>query len=116
VGRLLDGKFQPVPSGIDPGTHQLLLTAIREKRVIRFSLDGKTRVAEPHDYGIHSGVVRLLVFQLSGPSSGPLPGWRWIDVGRISEPALLDQTFAGGRRVSGKHHTWDVLFVRVSQS
>lgn len=109
-------KSQPVPHGIDPDTHQLVLTAIREKRLLRFALDGKARVAEPHDYGIQKGHVRLLTYQISGASSGPLPGWRWIDVARISGPELLDKTFAGGRPVSGKHHTWDVLFARVDHS
>ena len=106
----------PAPQGIDPATHQLLLAAIREKRLIRFFLGDKARLAEPHDYGIYKGIVRLLAFQLSGPSKGPLPGWRWIDVERISEPELLDKTFAGGRRVSGNHHTWEVIFARVGPS
>ena len=116
MNRVLIAKFPPAPDGVDSATHQLLLTAIREKRLVRFSVSGKARTAEPHDYGIHKGLVRLLAFQLSGASNGPLPGWRWIDVDRISEPEMLNRTFAGGRRVSGKHHAWDVVFARVSSS
>jgi hypothetical protein len=101
---------------IDPAIDLVILAAIHEKRLLRFSLDNKLRVAEPHDYGIQNGHVRLLAYQISGASSGPLPGWRWIDVSRISGPELLDKTFAGGRPVSGKHHTWDVLFARVGSS
>ena len=111
-----DAKRPPAPPGTDPGTHQLLLTAIDERRLLRFALDGKARVAEPHDYGVRNGAVRLLVYQISGASSGPLPGWRWIDVSRMSELDLLDKTFAGGRPTSGKHHTWDVLFARVGHA
>jgi hypothetical protein len=106
----------PAPSTVDPVAHELILTAIHERRLVRFSYKNKIRLAEPHDYGIYKGTVRLLAFQLSGPSRGPLPGWRWIDVDRISKPELLDKTFAGGRRVSGNHHTWEVIFARVDPS
>jgi hypothetical protein len=116
VGRLLDGKFQSVPGGVDAGTHHSLLAAIRAKRLLRFALDGKMRVAEPHDYGIRNGAVRVLVYQLSGASSGPLPGWRSIGVSRMSAVELLETTFAGGRSGSGKHQRWDVLFARVGPS
>jgi hypothetical protein len=109
-------KQWPAPAGVDAANHQLLLTAIHERRLLRFSLDGKDRVAEPHDYGIKAGVVRLLTYQISGASSGPLPGWRWIDVSRISDVEPLNKTFAGGRASSGKHHTWDILFARVDHS
>lgn len=116
VNRLVITRFPPAPEGIDPETHQRLVTAIREKRLIRFSLDGKTRVAEPHDYGIRNGAVRLLVYQLSGASSGRLPGWRWIDVSRVIESEALGTAFPGSRTVTGRHQTWDVLFARVSPS
>jgi|SRR6266481_9297977 len=103
------------PEGIAHETHQLLLTAIHEKRLIRFVFGGKERVAEPHDYGIHNASVRLLTYQIAGASGGALPGWRWFEVARMSEIALLEKTFAGGRPGSGKHHRWDTLFARVGQ-
>jgi hypothetical protein len=109
-------KQWPGPKGVDTATHQVILTAIHERLLLRFSLDGKDRVAEPHDYGIKAGVVRLLVYQISGASSGPLPGWRWIDVSRMSDVEALNKMFAGGRTSSGKHHTWDILFARVDHS
>jgi len=103
----------PAPATVDPAVHELILAAIHEKRLLRFVLAQKARIVEPHDYGIHRGVVRLLVYQVAGSSGGPLPDWRWIDVPRISSVDLLDQTFAGSRAVSGNHHQWDVLFARV---
>ena len=105
------------PEGVPPETHQRILAAIHQKQMLSFSLDGKLRVAEPHDYGIQNGKVRLLVYQVSGASSGPLPGWRWVEIPRMSQPELLPQTFAGNRVVpSGKHHIWDVLFARVDHA
>jgi hypothetical protein len=108
-------QMQPrPPEGVDPEKHQLILDAIHQKRLLGFSLDGKARVAEPHDYGIQNGKVRLLAFQVAGASSGPLPGWRWVEILRMSQPELLAQTFAGNRIApSGNHHKWDILFARV---
>lgn len=98
----------------DPGLDQLLRTAIEQTRLLRLRYRGKVRIVEPHDYGVHKGAVKLLAFQISGASSGPLPNWRWMDASQISAAQLLDQTFAGGRpSLAGKHHTWDVLFLRV---
>ena len=37
-----------------------------------------------------------------------------MDVEQISDLQLLDQTFTGGSpTLSGKHHKWDKLFIRV---
>jgi hypothetical protein len=113
---LLKMKQQPAPGGVDPATHHVLLAAIQAKRLLRFSLDGKSRTAEPHDYGIRNGAVWLLAYQIAGASSGPLPGWRWINVSRMSDAELLDKAFSGGRPCSEKHHSWEVLFARVDHS
>jgi hypothetical protein len=97
------------------GSHQLLLFAIREKRLIQFVYSGRLRVAEPHDYGMQNGVTRLFVFQLGGESSsGRLPDWRLLDAEKICDLELLEAGFAGSREESGRRHTWDELFARVS--
>ena len=87
-------------------------TAIARRRLIRFTYGSAPRLAEPHDYGIQHGVVRLLVYQLrSTPFSR---GWRMLDVAKISGLAVLEETFAGSRRESHSHHfEWDTLFARV---
>lgn len=94
---------------------RILRQAIREKRLIRFQLDGLERVAEPHDYGVKKGLVHVLVYQVAGRSkSGPLPDWRWVRLARASDFELLDERFAGGREIpSGRHAEWDQLFLRV---
>src|SRR5579872_3623092 len=65
-------------------TDELLRSAIRQKRLIQRIYKEKRRIVEPHDYGIHRGVVKLLGFQVGGASSNPLPNWRWMEVNFIS--------------------------------
>jgi hypothetical protein len=69
-------------------------------------------VAEPHDYRVQHGVVRLLVYQLrSMPFSR---GWRLLDVSKMSGLAVLDETFTDSRGRGHRHHiVWNALFVRV---
>jgi hypothetical protein len=91
--------------------------AIRERRLVEFELGGLRRVAEPHDYGIHAGVERLLVYQIGGESrSGRLPNWREVHVAKIESLRVLDETFAGPRAApSGPHKKWDTLLASVSR-
>ena len=104
--------FVEVPQPID----NLLRIAITQRRKVRFWYGGKERIAEPHDYGIQRGQLRLLAYQVGGQSStGHLPNWRWIDVSKIKDLEILDETFAGNRPVpSGEHHKWDELLLRVN--
>jgi hypothetical protein len=75
---------------------------------------GRERILEPHDYGVHNGVIKLFGYQVGGSSSQELPNWRWMERDLISEIRLLKETFPGGRGAqSGKHHAWDELFIRV---
>jgi len=100
----------PVP---DPNLDQLLRTAIEQTRLLRLRYRGKDRIVEPHDYGQHNGVIKLLTYQVGGV--GTLPNWRWMETDLISDAEMLDQTFPGGRpTASGRHHEWDKLFLRVT--
>jgi predicted DNA-binding transcriptional regulator YafY len=92
---------------------ELLRAAIQQKRLVELIYKEKTRIIEPHDYGVHNGSVKLLGYQVGGSSSGRLPNWRWMEVDSISDLRLLNRTFRGGRPGSGKHHGWDQLFLRV---
>lgn len=95
----------------------LIRTAIAQARLVQLQYLGKKRIVEPHDYGIHKGVVKLLAYQVGGSSSGKLPNWRWLDADKISDVRILDRTFSGGRSApSGKHHEWDEVFIRVRPS
>lgn len=99
---------------ITPTINLQLWKAIDERRVVRLVYRNRERIVEPHDYGIHKGLQKLLAYQIGGSSSEKLPNWRWMDEDGISGIQLLDRTFSGGRRTrSGKHHNWDKLFIRV---
>jgi predicted DNA-binding transcriptional regulator YafY len=100
-----------------PTLDELLRAAIEHRRMIRFRYNGQERIVEPHDYGIHKGSTKLLGYQVAGSGRGRLPNWRWWETARISDLALLDRTFPGGRPASsGKHHHWDQLFIRVKSA
>jgi hypothetical protein len=96
----------------------VILHAVETRRLVRFSLEGRTRIAEPHDYGVRDGVEQLLVYQVRGESkSGKLPNWRWVILSKASGFTLLDETFPGGRPApSGKHSPWERLIARVKPS
>lgn len=105
----------PAPSNIDPAVHECLLTAIHERRLLRFTYLDKIRIVEPHDYGIQKGIVNLFAYQIAGESSSSrLPDWRKFAVPRLSGLELLEKSFPGSRSVpSQRHQEWDVLFARV---
>jgi hypothetical protein len=94
--------------------HQLR-QAIAQKRLIEFTYQGMWRVAEPHDYGMQHGTVRLLVYQVR---SKPFQrGWRMLDVARIEQLKLSDREFSGTRREAHTHHYhWDTVFARVDSA
>jgi len=110
-------------TGGEPGcfsdvTDSLIRRAIRERKLIRFSLDGGARVAEPHDYGVRKGKVQLLVFQLSGATrSGRLPDWRWVDLSRATDFVVLEQPFLGRRQTHSENRVaWEQLFLRADSA
>lgn len=102
---------EPVDGLVD----HALREAIHAKRLLRFRYKDAERIAEPHDYGIQNGVVRLFCYQVGGRSTGQLPGWRMMNVADMQECQVLDKTFAGNRDTSsGAHHRWDGVFIRVA--
>jgi len=96
---------------------RVIRQAITERRLLQVTLNGLVRIVEPHDYGIKKGARQLLAYQIGGESSsGGLPDWRWLHIAKMSDIALLDGTFPGGRDIpTGLHQGWDELFLRVSE-
>ncbi len=93
-----------------------LVIAISGKRLIEFTYKGgRSRIVEPHDYGIRKGVEGLLAYQISGESrSGTPHGWKNFEVEAMRQLRVLDQQFTGSRADSSQRHLeWDQLFVRV---
>lgn len=108
----------PAPANVDPAVHKLILTAIHERRLLRFKYHDKDRIVESQDYGIQKRIVNLFTYQIAGESSSSrLPDWRKFAVLDMSSVELLDETFPGSRSVpSQRHQEWDVLFARVDHS
>jgi hypothetical protein len=61
---------------VDPNINPLIWTAIEKKRLLRFRYKNRERIVEPHDYGIHKGLIKLFGYQVAGSSSQKLPNWR----------------------------------------
>lgn len=90
--------------------------AIANKRLLRFTYDGAVRVVEPHDYGVHRGEDKLLAYQRekAGRKGEDVRGWRWLDIAKIHDVSVLDDTFEGSRQAADqRHHEWDALYTRV---
>jgi hypothetical protein len=100
--------------GVDQELDHLLRRAIENKQLIQFVYKGNRRIVEPQDYGVQNGIVRLFCWQVGGRSRSRIPGWRMIDVDGIESCEVLDKHFAGNREVSGRHHRWDQVFIRVA--
>jgi hypothetical protein len=75
--------------------------AIAQKRLLQFMYEGKLRIAEPHDYGIHKGSVKVFCYQVGGQSSKPLPNWRLFFLLKVSRLAATSEPFSGSRAVAG---------------
>jgi hypothetical protein len=93
-----------------------LMRAIAEKRLIEFVYKtGRSRIVEPHDYGVRNGVETLLAWPISGESrSGTPHGWKWFEVENMRQLLVLDRQFPGSRADSSQHHArGDTLFARV---
>jgi Fic family protein len=92
--------------------------AISNKRLIEVTYGGASRIVEPHDFGVHKGLKRLLAYQQrqSGMSGRKiLSGWRLFDVGKIDKCDILTTTFKGSRGGQHEHHyEWDPLYARVA--
>jgi hypothetical protein len=70
--------------------NQLIVDSIRQKSRLRFTYNGKTRLAEPQCYGIGTRGTKLLrVHQIEGGSQRePL-----FDVSKIKDLIALDEFF-----------------------
>jgi hypothetical protein len=91
--------------------------AIACRRLVQLTYDGRVRVLEPHDYGIHKSAPRLLAYQVRGGSAHANNGgrgWKLLTVSKIESFVVLDEMFRGGRARSNQEHlAWDELFARV---
>jgi hypothetical protein len=93
---------------------ELIRRAIRERRLIEFTLHGLPRVAEPHVYGVCKRTPQLLMYQVRGQSrSGGLPDWRRVDVSEMQGTRILDEVFSTPRMAIDRHTGWDLVLARL---
>jgi len=87
--------------------------------LIRFTYESAVRIAEPHDYGVRDGAPKLLAFQRrkGGRQDPRVRGWRWLDISKIQDCSVLEESFRGTRDTIGQqHHHWDILYARVDHT
>ena len=76
------------------------------------------RVAEPHDYSVRDGAPKLLAYQRekAGQRDEHVRGWRWLEISKIEQCIVLEDSFRGRRDAAGQqHHRWDMLYARVDE-
>jgi hypothetical protein len=59
--------------GLEPKVDPLLWNAIDQRHLLRLRYRNKERIVEPHDYGVHNGIVKLFTYQVGGASSESFP-------------------------------------------
>lgn len=79
--------------------HQLLIDAIKNRKVLQVSYDGQRRIIEPHCYGIGtSGNNLLRCFQSSGGSnSGKYVDWKLMLTEKILDLSVSNDVFSSAR-------------------
>lgn len=82
--------------GSKPSVDTLIRQALAERRLVKFSYHGHTRVVEPHALGhVTEGRRALLGWQVSGGStSEPPPGWRTFVLADIRSLRALRKNYA----------------------
>ena len=85
--------------------HELLLRAIRERRLLMFAYRDTIRIVEAHRYGEAANGNRLVNAWLRPGHSRTTPdgGWRNFQLHDIENVQLLDETFAGPREGYAAH-------------
>ena len=91
--------------------------AITNRHLIEICYHGSVRVAEPHDYGVHKGIERLLIFQLRDSvhaQNHSATGWRLLDISQIEECLVLEKNFPGsGVLLHQSHLILVIVYSRV---
>lgn len=91
--------------------NQLIIDAIRQRRRLRFSYNGKPRIVEPQCYGIGTrGTELLRAHQLqSGSQPEPL-----FDVSKVTELVVLDESFTRpGPNYKSNDSAMQVIFAQL---
>ena len=91
----------------------MIRKAIQEIMLLEFDYQGFHRIVEPHVYGQKFGKDGMMVYQIRGKSSTGYFGWKRMYLKEITNMKILDETFSGRRIVSGRHSSWDTIYLVV---
>ena len=71
-----------------------IINAIKNQIVIKFAYEGKSRIVEPHCYGLTmKGNEAIRAYQIDGYSSSEEMGWKLYDLSKANNIEMLDDTF-----------------------
>ena len=78
---------------------EIIIDAIRNRRILSFRYHGHQRLVEPHLLGVTTaGTLSLSAYQIGGSSdSGNVPDWRLFVVNEILELQSTANSFEGTR-------------------
>jgi hypothetical protein len=100
-------------------THDLLRSAIRDRRQVVAYYQGHRREFCPHVLGTKAGKARVLVFQFGGETShGPIVSpqdgdWRCFEVAELLDVELRDGEWHSGIMHRGQQRCVDVVEVEA---
>ncbi len=75
--------------------HQNIHYAIQQRLLMELNYEGEgVRLVEPYCFGLGStGKFMFRVYQIKGYSTSIIPGWKLLDIGKISEMKILSEKF-----------------------
>ena len=79
--------------------NQTIVKAIKERRLLELTYKDIQRTVEPYAYGAtKTGYEKLTCYQVKGSHSSSKPHtWDYLDVSKIMNLVLLEDTFVGHR-------------------
>ncbi|HIP12844.1 MAG TPA: hypothetical protein EYG73_09025 [Arcobacter sp.] len=79
--------------------NEMIIEAIKSKKVMQFIYDNALRIVEPYTYGVSKkGKDQLRAFQIEGGSnSSNTLGWRPFTVDKMENIRILDDSFEPNR-------------------
>lgn len=78
--------------------NHVIVSAIRDRRILAIQLGSGERVVEPHAYGLDSvGKALLLCYDVSAPSAEGRRGWAVLAVNERTDVTALPEHFARTR-------------------
>lgn len=76
--------------------NDLICQAINEKRLLKFDYHGKTRIVEPHTFGVNKASNDILsAYQVGGQSDSGVQNWKLFLLDNVLNITILDDIFDG---------------------